>query len=153
MKTAMLDTPLDPDTAASIALDIRPVELTTRSRDSMRDRIVRRAAQSAPIGTTTLRDTEGVWIELTRGVRKKVMNEDPVSGTQTYLVSMTPGSKIPGHPHALDEHCFVVEGEAWIGDHLLRRGDWHVAKAGATHGELFSRTGCVLLIRSETHSV
>jgi quercetin dioxygenase-like cupin family protein len=84
-------------------------------------------------------------------VRKKIVDENQARGTLTFVIDMAPGSEIPAHPHALDEHCLVVEGEAWVDDHVLRRGDWHVAKAGSMHGVLSSRTGCLLLIRSESH--
>lgn len=152
MKSPALDSPLDADTIVAIATDIRPVELTARSRDSMRERILRRATRSAPEGTTTLRDTEGVWVELLPGVSRKILHIDHSTGTQTYLLAMEPGSQIPAHPHVLDEHCFVVHGEALVDDHLLRGGDWHVAKAGVINQEIFSPSGCLLLLRSELHS-
>jgi quercetin dioxygenase-like cupin family protein len=151
MKTPIVDSLLDADTATAIASAVQPVELTARARDSMRERILRRVRRTAPVGTTTLRADEGPWTQFIPGVRRKIVNEDPVTGTQTYFIEMAPGSEIPAHPHTLDEHCLVLDGEAWIDDHVLRRGDWHVAKAGALHGVVSSRTGCLLLIRSEYH--
>ncbi len=151
MTTPIADSLLDAETAAALAEAIQPVELTAEVRDSMRQRILRRVQRQAPGGTTTLRLEEGSWVEFEPGVRMKVMNQDAETGTQTYLVAMEPGSSVAAHPHTQDEHCFVVEGEAWLDDHLLRRGDWHVAKAGAIHSTISTRTGCLLLIRSEVH--
>jgi quercetin dioxygenase-like cupin family protein len=147
----IVDSLLDSDTAAALAAALQPVELTARARDSMRERIQRRAARPAPSGTNTLRAGEGSWTEFAPGVRMKILNEDPATGTQTYFIAMDPGSVVSAHPHTLDEHCLVVEGEAWVDDHLLRQGDWHVARAGAVHGQLTTRTGCLFLIRSEVH--
>ena len=151
MKTPIVDSMLDAETAAALASAIQPMELTASSRDSMRERILRRAVRPAPGGTNTLRLDEGIWTKFTPGIRIKILNRDPATGTQTFLMAMEPGSVLPAHPHALDEHCLVVEGEAWIDDHVLRRGDWHVAHAGALHSEVSTRTGCLLLIRSEAH--
>jgi len=151
MNVPIVDSSLDADTAVAMALAIQSVEITARARDSMRERILRRVTRAAPPGTTTLRSEEGLWTQVVPGVRKKIVDENQVRGTLTFVIDMAPGSEIPAHPHALDEHCLVVEGEAWVDDHVLRRGDWHVAKAGSTHGVLSSRTGCLLLIRSESH--
>jgi quercetin dioxygenase-like cupin family protein len=152
MKAPIVDSLLDADTAIAIASAIRPVEITVRARDSMRERILRRVRRAAPLGTTTLRNEEGLWTKVIPGVRKKIVDDDPLTGTQTYFIEVSPGSEIPAHPHTLDEHCLVLEGEAWVNEHVLRRGDWHVAKAGSLHGVLSSRTGCLLLIRSECRS-
>lgn len=151
MNVPMVDSSLDADTAVAMALAIQSVEITARARDSMRERILRRVTRAAPPGTTTLRSEEGLWTQVVPGVRKKIVDENQARGTLTFVIDMAPGSEIPAHPHALDEHCLVVEGEAWVDDHVLRRGDWHVAKAGSMHGVLSSRTGCLLLIRSESH--
>jgi quercetin dioxygenase-like cupin family protein len=151
MSDPIMDSVLDADTAIAIASSIRPVEITARARDSMRERILRRVTRTAPVGTRTLRSDEGLWIQLVPGVRKKIVDADPVTGSQTYFIEMSSGSEIPAHFHTHDEHCLILEGEAWVDDHVLRRGDWHVAKAGTLHGVLSSRTGCLLLIRSESH--
>jgi quercetin dioxygenase-like cupin family protein len=150
MNVPLVDSLLDADTAVTITLAIKSVEITARARDSMRERILGRVRRAAPPGTTTLRSEEGLWTQVIPGVRKKILDDNQVGGSRTYLIEMSPGSEIPAHPHALDEHCLVLEGEAWVDDHVLRRGDWHVAKAGSIHGILSSRTGCLLLIQSES---
>jgi quercetin dioxygenase-like cupin family protein len=65
---------------------------------------------------------------------------------------MESGAIVPEHPHTLEEQCLVLEGEVWVGDHLLRSGDWHVAQPGSHHGNFSTRTGCLLLIKSEVLS-
>ena len=44
----------------------------------------------------------------------------------------------------------MLEGEVFLGDHVIREGDWHVALPGSTHSEYFSKSSCLLLIRAET---
>jgi quercetin dioxygenase-like cupin family protein len=151
MKVPMVDSLLDTDTAMAIASAIQPLEITARARDSMRERILRRVRRPPPPGTTTLRSEEGLWTQFIPGVRKKIIEDNPVTVTETYFIEMSPGSEIPAHFHIREEYCLMLEGEAWVDDHVLRRGDWHVAKAGSLHGVLSSRTGCLFLIRSESH--
>jgi quercetin dioxygenase-like cupin family protein len=140
---------LDADTAAALEEAIQPEELTTETRDSMRARIFRRVRTPPPDGTSTVRSTDGTWTDLSPGVRLRILDENPNSPTRTYLVSMESGAMVPEHPHGLEEQCLVLEGEVWVGDHLLRSGDWHVAQPGSHHGNFSTRTGCLLLIKSE----
>ena len=51
--------------------------------------------------------------------------------------------------HTQEEECVVLEGEVLIGEHCFRAGDVHIARPGATHVGLRTRTGCLLYIRSE----
>ena len=149
MKPRLPDSVLDADTAAALEEAIRPEEVTTQTRDSMRERILRRVRTPPPEGTSTLRSSDGTWTDLSPGVRLRILDEDPVARTRTYLVSMESGATVTEHPHTQEEQCLVLEGEVWVGDHLLRSGDWHVAQPGSHHGNFATRTGCLLLIRSE----
>jgi quercetin dioxygenase-like cupin family protein len=62
---------------------------------------------------------------------------------------MEPGSRVPVHSHTQEEHCLVLEGEVNIGEHVMRSGDWHIARTGSTHEDFWSKTGCLLFIRAE----
>jgi len=93
---------------------------------------------------TTVRSTEGDWQDLARGVSVKPLWDD---GTErSLLVRLAPGARAPAHPHARDEECMVVEGEAEIGETLLRAGDFQLAPAGVDHGEVHSETGALLFV-------
>jgi len=111
--------------------------------------IVRSATDAEEVTCDVLRSTDGTWTDFCPGVRLKILDEDPSSSTRTYLVSMESGAIVPEHPHSLEEQCLVLEGEVWVGDHPLRSGDWHVAKPVSHHGNFSTRTGCLLLIKSE----
>jgi quercetin dioxygenase-like cupin family protein len=56
-------------------------------------------------------------------------NSDVVS----MLVRFAPGASVPDHAHALDEDCLVLQGEMFLGDILLRTGDYQLAPAGGSH--------------------
>ena len=102
-----------------------------------------------PDGTTTTRAHEGVWQDYSPGVQIKLLHQEPELSSMTFLVRMAPDSVFPVHDHAQQEHCFVLDGEASMGEHILHTGDWHVALPGSTHHNFRSRTGCLLLARAE----
>jgi quercetin dioxygenase-like cupin family protein len=53
------------------------------------------------------------------------------------LVRFAPGASVPDHRHAVHEDCLMLEGEMFLGDILLRAGDYQLAPAGGGHfGEM-----------------
>ena len=42
----------------------------------------------------------------------------------------------------------MIEGEAWMGDAVLRAGDFQVAQAGSRHPAIKITTGCLLLVHA-----
>jgi quercetin dioxygenase-like cupin family protein len=140
---------LDAELTEALANDIAPGELSTQERDRMRARILKRAAATAPSGTQTLRSTEGVWETAQPGIEFKVLHIEAPTNTRSILIRMEPGSSVPVHSHAQEEHCLVLEGEVMIGEYIFRSGDWHVAMPGTTHSDFSTRTGCLLFIRAE----
>ena len=53
------------------------------------------------------------------------------------LVRFAAGAGVPNHAHAVDEDCLMLDGEMFLGDVLLRAGDYQLAPAGGTHfGEM-----------------
>jgi anti-sigma factor ChrR (cupin superfamily) len=65
------------------------------------------------------------------------------SDVASMLVRVAPGARLPDHGHALDEDCMVLEGELFLGDILMRDGDYHKAGAGARHVGGFSDRGAL----------
>ncbi len=49
------------------------------------------------------------------------------------LVRFQPGASVPDHAHAVDEDCLMLQGEMFLGDILLRTGDYQVAAGGGSH--------------------
>ncbi len=94
-----------------------------------------RASHLVPAG-------EAGWEPLRHGVRIKPLHK--VGERISMLVQFEPGARVPDHPHALGEECLMVQGELFLGDVLLREGEFQFAPSGSSHGELYSDVGCML---------
>lgn len=62
------------------------------------------------------------------------------------LVRLAPGARVPDHEHAVHEDCFMLEGEFFLGDRLLRAGDYQFAPAGCSHFDETSDGGGLLFV-------
>lgn len=82
------------------------------------------------------------WEPLRPGVDIKPLAS--VGPAVSMLARFRPGATVPGHPHSVDEECLMVEGELFLGDVLLREGDFQFAPGGSSHGSLFADTDCLL---------
>lgn len=140
-----------PDNALldSLADGLRSLELAADQRSSMRERIMRRVTSQAPANTRTVRRDEGEWVKVGELVMIKTLRFDRVTNTQTVLIRMLPGGMVVGHRHSAEEECFIIEGEVEIGEHHLFQGDVHFAGPGSVHPPLTTRTGALVMIRSE----
>ena len=58
------------------------------------------------------------------------------------LVRFAPGASVPDHHHAAHEDCLMLDGEMFLGDILLRVGDYQLAPAGGRHFGETSDVGC-----------
>jgi len=70
----------------------------------------------------------------------------PLLGKKTVLVRMAPGTYLPEHEHRFGEQCLVLEGSVQSDDMVAHAGDFTFMPAGSTHSQLYSQTGCLLLI-------
>jgi len=129
---------------AGLVPDDRPApDVAGRLRATLMARLPR-----APLAAT--RADEGTWRPLLPGVRLKTLREDDVeAGTQTALWRLEPGAVIPGHVHAAEEECLVLEGSVVYGDVEYHVGDFLLARRGEAHGPFHSPRGALLLIRGE----
>ena len=137
------------DTFAALAQGVRPAELGAVQRDSLRQRVLERARATAPDGTQTVRADEHDWIAIDPLVSIKILKRDAAAGTQTLLMRVAPGGRIPAHRHALEEEFIILEGECFIGTHRLASGDVHVAEAGSWHDDITTPTGALVMVRGE----
>lgn len=85
--------------------------------------------------------SEQAWSPAVQGVAmlSLCVSEDVVS----MLVHMEAGSKGADHGHALNEDCMVLRGDMYLGDILLRAGDYQLAPAGGSHFEIASDDGAL----------
>jgi len=122
--------PIDPPPARAVDLKRRIME--------------RAAAEKSPF--VTVHAVGGEWQEISSNVYvKKLMRNDKFVAT---LVRMGPHTSLAAHDHFGDEECICVEGEAQLGDTVVRAGDFHFAPKGVPHGVVHTPTGCLLYIRS-----
>jgi anti-sigma factor ChrR (cupin superfamily) len=132
-----------------LVLALLPRRLSEGYRCKLRARILAHVHRAAPEGTITLRAEEGDWQAIAPGVTTKTLRIDPTAGMRTILVRMRPQSTLDEHLHGRDEECFVLEGEIFIGNHRLCRGDMHIARAGSVHARIRSPNGAMLMVRAE----
>jgi anti-sigma factor ChrR (cupin superfamily) len=134
---------LTPDLAAELAAASAPAALAPKRQAAIRERLLARVRPAQRF--VTVRSDDGVWQALAPDIAMKVLDSD--DSMQAFLLRLEPGACLPSHPHAEDEMCFVLEGEATLGDVTVGPGDYHLARAGTVHGDVTTRTGCLLLIR------
>lgn len=128
---------------------LKPAELSQQQRDRMRNRILDRARQSTPEGTTTWRAGDSPWITIAPMVEIRELFRDPQGRTHTSLMRMRPGGVVLPHLHEQEEEFIILEGDCQIGPHFLGAGDAHVAAAGSWHDKVTTRSGVLVLIRGE----
>lgn len=100
-------------------------------------------------GSVTLRGNDGEWQQLADGVEKKLLYFDKAARSESYLMRIAPGTRLPSHDHSSAEECLVIEGTFDIGDIHLKAGDYHAIDAGTTHPDAYSEHGAVIYVRGE----
>lgn len=71
------------------------------------------------------------WLPTSDGVAVIPLRGD--NRVVSMLVRFAAGASVADHHHALDEDCLVLQGEMFLGDILLRTGDYQLAPAGGSH--------------------
>lgn len=75
------------------------------------------------------------WRDGFRGVQTLALWGTPQ--IVSMLVRFAPGAGVPDHRHAVHEDCLMLEGSMFLGDIVLRAGDYQLAPAGGGHfGEM-----------------
>jgi anti-sigma factor ChrR (cupin superfamily) len=80
------------------------------------------------------------------GVSVRMLHVDKDRKQFACLMRLEPGAVYPCHPHDGPEECIVLEGEIFVGDVKMRRGDYQRAEPGTQHIEQRSETGALLFI-------
>jgi len=141
---------LDEADLAFLGESLTPVLPDPATRDrilsSVRARIA--AERPDPPATRTVRADEGTWEDIHPGARQRVLFDDGVF--RTMLVRLEAGARLPMHEHALQEECFVVEGDIWLSGVHMGRGDYQRIAAGTAHVDIRSDTGCLLHVRAQS---
>lgn len=101
----------------------------------------------AAVDFLTVAAAQGEWIQILPKVEKKSLAIDAVTGAETYLLRAKPGAEAPAHTHEFDEVCVMLEGDVAFDNIKLRKGDYHLAKKGTTHGRARTDTGALIFLQ------
>jgi len=94
---------------------------------------------------TVFTNTNQNWVELAAGVYKQDLWSDNYRSSHMYRLE--PGAMIPAYAHLQDEECMILQGEVFLGDVLLRAGEYQFAPAGSQHGDITTDVGGTLFLR------
>lgn len=126
-----------------------PEPLDGRRKARMRERLLSSVGEDMAV----VRGKGARWRRILPGVECQLLHVDPQANTQTALWRMAPGSRIPAHPHAHDEECYIFEGSLEHKGERYVAGDYMLAPAGSRHGAITSPEGVLMLIRGERLSL
>ena len=140
---------LDEDVLHAFLVATAPGELTPDRATVVKMRVMERVRATTRLleNTRTVYCNVGKWMLIAPGVSMKNLHVDDHG--QSFLLRLDPGATLPAHPHDSDEECIVVEGELQLGDFNMRAGDYHLARLGSRHEDIFSPTGALVFIHRE----
>ena len=95
-------------------------------------------------GTLTKRAAAATWLEISPGIKGRVLHIDRAQNRQYLLIRMAPGASYHPHSHDADEQTLVIEGDLHFGDLELRAGDYHVATPATSHPPGRTVNGCLV---------
>jgi quercetin dioxygenase-like cupin family protein len=82
------------------------------------------------------------WLPFSPGVHVKPLHGSEAS--MSMLARFEAGASVAAHGHGLDEDCIMLRGDLYLGDTLLREGEYQLAPVGTGHRGLASDHGSVL---------
>jgi quercetin dioxygenase-like cupin family protein len=120
-------------------------------KQSLLSRVQAESREDAAIKAAEMRIVradEGKWFSFAPSVQMKVLHDD--GDTRTWLARFQAGGCIPAHMQTGDEEAIVLEGWCYVGEHIMRKGDYQLIPKGARHGEIVSPEGCLVFVRSHS---
>ncbi len=96
----------------------------------------------API---TVRADEGAWEDVVPGVATKTLWR--AGSSSSILVRLQPGARVPIRPRSVDEERLLLQGEMFVGDTLLRTGDYQFGPEATVDAELATDVGALFFVR------
>lgn len=71
------------------------------------------------------------WHAYGPGIQRRLLWQAGAQGA--FLIHALPGAAVPGHRHLHDEECLMLDGELFLDEVLLRRGEYQLAPGGSRH--------------------
>ena len=90
-------------------------------------------------------DPDG-WQPFCPGVAARMLQSASHEGAEhvSMVLRFDPGASAAQHAHPAGEECVLIEGEVFLGDMMLREGEFQWAASGSRHGTVRSESGCLL---------
>jgi mannose-6-phosphate isomerase-like protein (cupin superfamily) len=101
--------------------------------------------EPSPAGTS--RERHAQWEPFAPGIRRRLLWQ--AGDACAYLARAQVGAAVPAHAHRNDEECLMLEGELFLGDILVREGEFQLAPAGLHHGLVQAASDCLVYIRGD----
>lgn len=101
--------------------------------------------EPSPAGTS--RERQAQWENFAPGISRRLLWQ--AGEACAYIARAQLGAAVPAHGHHHDEECLMIEGELFIGDILVRQGEFQLAPAGLNHGLVQAASDCLLYIRGD----
>lgn len=98
------------------------------------------------ISPITVHANEDGWIEAGDGARIKPLRIH--GGSASLLVSLEAGGRLPGYTTAQTEECLTLSGDIFLGDILLRSGEYQQAPRTVARGAITSDVGGLLFLHT-----
>jgi Response regulator containing a CheY-like receiver domain and an HTH DNA-binding domain len=97
--------------------------------------------------------TEGMEWQLggVSGCQRKVLFVDDRQQCVTSLVRMHAGTHFPAHRHGGPEEVYMLEGDLIVEGQRMKPGDYCRAETTSIHGESYTESGCVFLLKASQH--
>jgi quercetin dioxygenase-like cupin family protein len=121
---------------------------------TLRERLMSRVARTPrrpgiaydESGLLIARSEEISWKTLAPGISYKPLYRDKARNSDTMLIRMDAGARLPSHRHAQVEELFLLSGDLHVEDQVMHAGDYCRANLGSVHDQSYSETGCLFLL-------
>ncbi len=105
------------------------------------------ASQELPNGFSISLESEGGWLpHPVPGIRMKLLAFNRKRRYVTVLLDVEAGVRYPAHHHSGAEECYVISGTLVAWGRTIGPGDFHHAEGDTDHCELYTETGCRVLL-------
>ncbi len=136
---------------AMLAEHLQAAALPKAMLDNVEKRLENRIQTSIAnhAGLRTVRSRDGLWKNLTKGIRFKPLWQSALYGNSV-LIEFAAGASLPLHRHNYLEEGVVLSGSLRADDVVLRQFDYHMSPEGSHHGRIWSDEGGLAYLRGSS---
>lgn len=107
----------------------------------------------APLVKATVPEHEAEWEQPAPGIYCRILATETQRERISMLVRLAPGAEYPPHMHTGVETLHLLQGELWIDERKLHRGDYNRSEPGTTDKRVWSETGCTCILVTSTRDI